>query len=83
MSNSNEYDVNYSELGSEIMSGCLEEHLDYVRLAHLNMLSDGFNGKLDLLLPVKKLFIFKFELKKLTKSFLHKISLISSQIVIK
>lgn len=54
MSNSDEYDVNYSELGGEIMSGCLEEHPDYVRLAHLYMLNDGFNGKKDLLLPVKK-----------------------------
>lgn len=54
VSNNDEYDANYSELGGEIMSGCLEEHLEYVRLAHLNMLNDGFNGKLDLLLPVKK-----------------------------
>ena len=33
--NSTEYELNYSELGLEIMGGCLEEHLNWVYSSHM------------------------------------------------
>lgn len=48
------YEPNYSELGEEIMGGCLEEHLNWVYAAHLGWPDDGIPGQLDLMLPVRK-----------------------------
>jgi DNA-binding transcriptional MerR regulator len=51
--NNEKYAPNYSELGEEIMSGCLEEHLNWVYASHTGWPNDGIDGMLDLLLPVK------------------------------
>ena len=47
------YEENYSELGDEIMGGCLEEHLNWVYASHTGW-KDDIPGQLDLLLPIKK-----------------------------
>ena len=49
------YEANYSELGFEIMGGCLEEHLNWVYSAHMGLVwsENGIGGQLDLLLPIK------------------------------
>ena len=47
------YEANYSELGLEIMGGCLEEHLNWVYSAHMGWPENGIDGQLDLLLPIK------------------------------
>lgn len=52
--NSSEYELNYSELGLEIMGGCLEEHLNWVYSSHMGWPKDGIDGQLDLLMPIKK-----------------------------
>ena len=43
----------YSELGEEIMGGCLEEHLNWVYAAHNGWKEDGLPGQIDLMLPIK------------------------------
>ena len=48
------YEANYSELGLEIMGGCLEEHLNWVYSSHMGWPENGIDGQLDLLLPIKK-----------------------------
>ena len=50
---SDRFDANYSELGDEIMGGCLEEHLNWVYSAHMGWPENGIDGQLDLLLPIK------------------------------
>lgn len=50
---SDKYEGNYSELGDEIMSGCLEEHLNWVYSAHMGWPENGIDGYIDLLLPIK------------------------------
>lgn len=52
--NSPDYELNYSELGLEIMGGCLEEHLNWVYSAHMGWPENGIDGQLDLLMPVKR-----------------------------
>lgn len=52
--NSDKYEPNYSELGDEIMGGCLEEHLNCVYSVHTGWPENGIGGQLDLLLPIKK-----------------------------
>lgn len=52
--NSEQYEADYSELGAEIMSGCLEEHLNWVYAAHRNWPEDGPDGQIDLMLPIKR-----------------------------
>lgn len=52
--NSDVYELNYSELGLEIMGGCLEEHLNWVYSAHMGWPENGIDGQLDLLMPIKK-----------------------------
>ena len=52
--NSEEYDLNYSPLGLEIMGGCLEEHLNWVYSSHMGWPKNGIDGQLDLLMPIKK-----------------------------
>ncbi len=51
--NNDKYAPNYSELGEEIMGGCLEEHLNWVYSSHMGWPEDGIDGLLDLLVPVK------------------------------
>ena len=48
------YEANYSELGLEIMGGCLEEHLNWVYSSHMGWPENGIDGQLDLLMPIKK-----------------------------
>ena len=50
---SDRYEADYSELGDEIMGGCLEEHLNWVYSAHMGWPENGIDGQLDLLLPIK------------------------------
>ena len=52
--NSPDYELNYSELGLEIMGGCLEEHLNWVYSSHMRWPENGIDGQLDLLMPIKK-----------------------------
>ncbi len=47
------YEPDYSELGEEIMGGCLEEHLNWVYASHTGWKED-FTGQIDLLLPINK-----------------------------
>lgn len=47
------YSPNYSNLGNEIMHGCLEEHLNWIYSSHLGWPENGIDGHIDLLLPVK------------------------------
>ncbi|MDE7326572.1 MAG: effector binding domain-containing protein [Lachnospiraceae bacterium] len=49
-----DYEANYSELGLEIMGGCLEEHINWVYCAHLGWPEDNCAGQLDLMLPIKR-----------------------------
>jgi DNA-binding transcriptional MerR regulator/DNA gyrase inhibitor GyrI len=50
---SDEFDIDWR--GDEnTMGGCLEEHLNWVRSAHLNWPRDGADGQIDLLFPVKR-----------------------------
>ena len=50
---SEEFDIDWR--GDEnTMGGCLEEHLNWVRSAHLNWPEDGVDGQIDLLFPVKR-----------------------------
>lgn len=51
--NSDKYAANYSELGQEIMDGCLEEHLNWIYSAHMGWPENGIDGNIDLLLPIK------------------------------
>lgn len=44
----------FSELGEEIMGGCLEEHLNWVYAAHCGWKEDGLPGQIDLMLPIKR-----------------------------
>ncbi len=49
---SEDFDIDWR--GDEnTMGGCLEEHLNWVRAAHLNWPGDGADGQIDLLFPVK------------------------------
>lgn len=48
-----DFEAVYSELGEEIMGGCLEEHLNWVYAAHNGWKEDGLPGQIDLMLPVK------------------------------
>ena len=48
------YTPNYSELGEEIMGGCLEEHINWVYQSHTGWPETGIDGHIDLLLPVKR-----------------------------
>ncbi|MHC1750892.1 MAG: effector binding domain-containing protein [Cellulosilyticaceae bacterium] len=47
------YCANYSELGEEVMDGCLEEHLNWVYSSHMGWPEKGIDGKIDLLFPIK------------------------------
>lgn len=48
---SEEFDIDWR--GDEnTMGGCLEEHLNWVRAAHLGWPGDGVDGQLDLLFPI-------------------------------
>lgn len=48
-----EYDIDWR--GDEsTMGGCLEEHLNWVRSAHLGWPKDGTDGQLDLMFPIKR-----------------------------
>ena len=50
---SEEYDIDWR--GDEnTMGGCLEEHLNWVRCAHLGNPGDGSDGQIDLLFPIKR-----------------------------
>ncbi|MCL1843687.1 MAG: effector binding domain-containing protein, partial [Defluviitaleaceae bacterium] len=51
--NSDKYDFNYAPEGAEIMSGCLEDHLNWVYANHLGWPENFIDGQLDLLLPIK------------------------------
>lgn len=51
--NNEKYTPNYSELGEEIMGGCLEEHLNWVYSSHMGWPEHGIDGMLDLLVPIK------------------------------
>jgi DNA-binding transcriptional MerR regulator len=51
--NSDKYDFNYAPEGAEIMSGCLEDHLNWAYANHLDWPENFIDGQLDLLLPVK------------------------------
>lgn len=48
-----DFEANYSELGLEIMGGCLEEHLNWVYHAHLGW-KEQEPGQIDLMLPVRR-----------------------------
>jgi DNA-binding transcriptional MerR regulator/DNA gyrase inhibitor GyrI len=50
---SDKYAPNYSEQGEEIMSGCLEEHLNWIYSSHMGWPENGIDGHIDLLLPIK------------------------------
>lgn len=52
--NNDIYEPDWSELGFEVMGGCLEEHLNWVYSAHANWPENGIDGQLDLMLPVRK-----------------------------
>lgn len=52
--NNDIYEPNWSELGFEIMGGCLEEHLNWVYSSHMGWPENGIDGQLDLMLPIKK-----------------------------
>ena len=50
---SQDYDIDWR--GDETtMGGCLEEHLNWVRSAHLGWPQDGSDGQLDLMFPIKR-----------------------------
>lgn len=48
-----DFEPDYSELGEEIMGGCLEEHLNWVYAAHNGWKEDGLPGQIDLMLPIR------------------------------
>ena len=51
---SDKYDHNYAPEGSEIMSGCFEEHLNWLYDAHRGWVDDENSAfQLDLLMPIK------------------------------
>lgn len=52
--NNDVYEPNYSELGEEVMGGCLEEHLNWVYAAHQGWQDERITGQLDLMLPIKR-----------------------------
>jgi len=52
--NSPEWEGNGSPEGPENMFGGLEEHLNWVRAAHMGLPEDGLSGKIDLLHPIRK-----------------------------
>lgn len=49
-----QYEPAYSERSEKNMGGCLEEHLNWVYSAHMGWPEAGIDGKLDLLLPVRR-----------------------------
>ena len=50
---SEEFDIDWR--GDEsTMGGCLEEHLNWVRSAHLGSTTDGSDGQIDLMFPIKR-----------------------------
>lgn len=50
---SEEFDIDWR--GDEgTMGGCLEEHLNWVRAAHLGNPGDGTEGQIDLMFPIKR-----------------------------
>ncbi|MBE5803863.1 MAG: MerR family transcriptional regulator [Clostridiales bacterium] len=50
---SEEFDIDWR--GDEsTMGGCLEEHLNWVRSAHLGSPGDGSEGQIDLMFPIKR-----------------------------
>ena len=53
VNNSEKYALNFSELGEEIMGGCLEEHLNWIYSSHMGWPENGIDGKIDLLVPVR------------------------------
>lgn len=52
--NNDIYEPNWSELGFEIMGGCLEEHLNWVYSSHVGWPKNGIDGQLDLMLPIRR-----------------------------
>ena len=44
----------FSKEGDENMGGCLEEHINWIYSAHMGWPENGIDGKLDLLIPIKK-----------------------------
>lgn len=52
--NNEVYEPDYSELGLEIMGGCLEEHLNWVYAASLGWPEESITGQLDLMLPIRR-----------------------------
>ena len=52
--NNPDWEGNGSPEGPENMFGGLEEHLNWVRAAHLDWPEDGLSGKIDLLHPIRK-----------------------------
>ena len=52
--NNEQFEPDYSELGDEIMAGCLEEPLNWVYLTHIGCSENGMGDQLDLLLPIKQ-----------------------------
>lgn len=54
VNNSPDFEPDYSELGEEIMGGCLEEHLNWVYAAHNGWQEDGLPGQIDLMFPVRQ-----------------------------
>jgi DNA-binding transcriptional MerR regulator/DNA gyrase inhibitor GyrI len=53
VNNSERYEYDFSPEGEEIMSGCLEEHLNWVYHNHLGWPEELDEGQLDLYLPIK------------------------------
>jgi DNA gyrase inhibitor GyrI/DNA-binding transcriptional MerR regulator len=53
VANNNKYEPNYSPEGTEIMDGCLEEHVNWVYANHLGWPDNFIDGQLDLYCPVK------------------------------
>jgi DNA-binding transcriptional MerR regulator/DNA gyrase inhibitor GyrI len=53
LENSDKYEPDYAPEGEEIMSGCLEEHLNWVYHNHLGWPEELDEGQLDLYLPIK------------------------------
>lgn len=49
------YEANYSDPSEKNMGGCLEEHLNWIYSAHMGWPENGIDGKIDLLLPVKRI----------------------------
>ena len=52
--NNDTYRLNFSAEGDENMGGCLEEHLNWIYSSHMGWPENGIDGKLDLLVPIKK-----------------------------